>query len=106
MFHSYLEVICAPMLTIECIQAISRTNSITCAMKSSALAFLLASMHFPQPLARVPPAASAVWVAIIGPLLATFWSFRGDTDEGRTADGKAPGVKTPLLKICNDFMDV
>lgn len=52
-----------------------RTMAIETAMKSSAFAFLLAKLHFKQYGARVPPAVSVVWMALVGALLAVVWRF-------------------------------
>lgn len=53
-----------------------RTVAIETAMKSSAFGFLLASLHFGSFAARVPPAVSVVWMAIVGSALAVFWKKR------------------------------
>lgn len=53
----------------------SRTMAIETAMKSSAFGFLLASLHFPNFLVRVPPAVSVVWMAVTGSTLAVIWRF-------------------------------
>jgi BASS family bile acid:Na+ symporter len=39
-------------------------------MKSSAFGFLLAKLHFPGFLVRVPAAVSVVWMALVGSSLA------------------------------------
>mmetsp|Transcript_13418 Transcript_13418/g.32897 ORF Transcript_13418/g.32897 Transcript_13418/m.32897 type:complete len:867 (+) Transcript_13418:1-2601(+) len=50
-----------------------RTGGIETSMKSSALGFLLAILHFPDYGVRVPPAVSVVWVALMGASIAVFW---------------------------------
>eukprot|EP00210_Caulerpa_lentillifera_P007305 g6982.t1 len=54
-------------------EKISRTTAIETSMKSSAFSFLLASLHFGDPLVKVIPAISVVWMAVIGSSLAVFW---------------------------------
>jgi len=54
---------------------IARTTAIETAMKSSAFGFLLASLHFPEYLVRVPAAVSVVWMAVTGSTLAVIWRF-------------------------------
>ena len=45
-------------------------------MKSSAFGFLLASLHFPEFLVRVPSAVfSVVWMAVMGSMMAVVWRF-------------------------------
>merc|ERR1712232_11259 len=53
-----------------------RTVAIETTMKSSALAYVLASNHFGLFSARVPPAVSLVWMAITGSLMAVYWKGR------------------------------
>ena len=57
-----------------------RTMAIETAMKSSAFGFLLAKLHFKQYGARVPSAASVVWMALVGASLAVIWRFIPVTD--------------------------
>lgn len=57
-----------------------RTMAIETAMKSSAFGFLLAKLHFSQYGARVPSAASVVWMALVGATLAVIWRFIPVTD--------------------------
>ena len=52
-----------------------RTVAIETAMKSSAFGFLLASLHFPDYLVRVPSAVSVVWMAVLGSTMAVVWRF-------------------------------
>jgi len=52
-----------------------RTVAIETAMKSSAFGFLLASLHFPEYLVRVPSAVSVVWMAVLGSTMAVVWRF-------------------------------
>jgi BASS family bile acid:Na+ symporter len=48
-------------------------------MQNSALAAVLASVHFPsQPLAVVPGVLSACTHATLGSLLAGYWNFKDD----------------------------
>ena len=58
-----------------------RTCAIETAMKSSAFGFLLASLHFPEFLVRVPSAVSVVWMAIMGSMMAVIWRFIPVEDE-------------------------
>mmetsp|Transcript_3109 Transcript_3109/g.4646 ORF Transcript_3109/g.4646 Transcript_3109/m.4646 type:complete len:826 (-) Transcript_3109:191-2668(-) len=51
----------------------SRTSGIETCMKSSALGFLLAKLHFPDYDVRVPAAVSVVWVALMGASIAVIW---------------------------------
>ncbi|GAB5371553.1 hypothetical protein AAMO2058_001589800 [Amorphochlora amoebiformis] len=51
----------------------SRTSGIETSMKSSALGFLLAKLHFPDYDVRIPPAVSVVWVALMGASIAVVW---------------------------------
>jgi len=53
----------------------SRTMAIETSMKSSAFGFLLAKLHFGDPVARVPSAVSVVWMALTGSLLAVIWRY-------------------------------
>lgn len=57
-----------------------RTMAIETSMKSSAFGFLLAKQHFSRFDARIPPAVSVVWVALVGASLAVFWKFVPITD--------------------------
>jgi BASS family bile acid:Na+ symporter len=50
-------------------------------MKSSAFGFLLASLHFPEYLVRVPSAVSVVWMAVLGSTMAVIWRFIPVPDE-------------------------
>ena len=52
-----------------------RTAAIETSMKSSAFAFLLASLHFGSYLVRVPAAVSVCWMALVGSTLAIFWRY-------------------------------
>eukprot|EP00466_Bigelowiella_natans_P012995 jgi/Bigna1/37506/e_gw1.20.155.1 len=51
----------------------ARTSGIETSMKSSAFGFLLAKLHFGDYAARVPPAVSVVWMALIGATMAVVW---------------------------------
>eukprot|EP00951_Prasinocladus_malaysianus_P002754 scaffold19522_cov28-Prasinocladus_malaysianus.AAC.1 len=62
---------------------VARTTAIETAMKSSAFGFLLAAMHFDDPLVKVPAAVSAVWVAVIGSCLAVYWSVTPVPDSAK-----------------------
>jgi len=62
-----------------------RTMAIETAMKSSAFGFLLAKLHFQQYGARVPSAASVVWMALVGATLAVTWRFIPVTDGSSAA---------------------
>jgi bile acid:Na+ symporter, BASS family len=63
-----------------------RTMAIETAMKSSAFGFLLAKLHFKQYGARVPSAASVVWMALVGATLAVIWRFIPVTDGSGSAE--------------------
>lgn len=52
-----------------------RTMAIETSMKSSAFGFLLAKLHFPALLTRVPSAVSVVWMAVTGSTLAVIWKY-------------------------------
>jgi BASS family bile acid:Na+ symporter len=66
-------------------QTVCRTTAIETAMKSSAFGFLLASLHFPEYLVRVPSAVSVVWMAVLGSTMAVLWRFFPVTDgSGKT----------------------
>ncbi|KAA8496250.1 putative sodium/metabolite cotransporter BASS2, chloroplastic [Porphyridium purpureum] len=56
-------------------EIVARTTAIETAMKSSAFAFLLASLHFGTYAVRVPSAVSIVWMALIGSSLAVIYRF-------------------------------
>jgi len=56
-------------------EKVARTTAIETAMKSSAFGFLLASLHFPDYLVRVPAAVSVVWMAVTGSTMAVIWRF-------------------------------
>jgi BASS family bile acid:Na+ symporter len=51
----------------------ARTVAIETSMKSSAFGFLLAKLHFPAFLVRVPAAVSVVWMALVGSSLAVLF---------------------------------
>jgi len=57
-------------------QSACRTAAIETSMKSSAVGYLLAVLHFSNFLVRVPAAVSVVWSAIVGSAFAAFWSRR------------------------------
>ena len=74
----------------------SRTSGIETSMKSSAFGFLLAKLHFGDYAARVPPAVSVVWMALIGATMAVVW--RGmpiDESGGDSTGALAEAPKTP-----------
>lgn len=52
-----------------------RTAAIETSMKSSAFAFLLATLHFGSFTVRVPAAVSVVWMALVGSTLAIIWRY-------------------------------
>eukprot|EP00190_Bangiopsis_sp_CCMP1999_P005450 CAMPEP_0198731930 /NCGR_PEP_ID=MMETSP1475-20131203/32921_1 /TAXON_ID= ORGANISM="Unidentified sp., Strain CCMP1999" /NCGR_SAMPLE_ID=MMETSP1475 /ASSEMBLY_ACC=CAM_ASM_001111 /LENGTH=412 /DNA_ID=CAMNT_0044494957 /DNA_START=190 /DNA_END=1429 /DNA_ORIENTATION=- len=56
-------------------EIVRRTVAIETAMKSSAFAFLLATLHFPMYEVRIPAAASLVWMALTGSTLAVIWRY-------------------------------
>eukprot|EP00472_Partenskyella_glossopodia_P007056 CAMPEP_0197520426 /NCGR_PEP_ID=MMETSP1318-20131121/5773_1 /TAXON_ID=552666 /ORGANISM="Partenskyella glossopodia, Strain RCC365" /LENGTH=431 /DNA_ID=CAMNT_0043071987 /DNA_START=395 /DNA_END=1690 /DNA_ORIENTATION=- len=76
----------------------SRTSGIETSMKSSAFGFLLAKLHFGDYAARVPPAVSVVWMALIGATMAVVWRrmpineqpAAGDTTTGALAENPIP----------------
>lgn len=54
-------------------ETVCRTTAIETSMKSSAFGFLLATLHFPEFMVRVPSAVSVVWMAVLGSSMAVFW---------------------------------
>ena len=63
-----------------------RTAAIETSMKSSAFAFLLASLHFGSYLVRVPAAVSVCWMALVGSTLAIFWRYMPVKDKLQPAE--------------------
>ena len=64
-------------------ERICRTNSIEVGMQSSALAAVLAKIHFPaDPLIVAPCVLSACTHATLGSLLAGYWGRRALGDDG------------------------
>lgn len=57
--------------------AACRTVAIEISMKSSAVGYLLAVLHFQNFLVRVPAAVSVVWSAAVGSAFAAFWGRSG-----------------------------
>eukprot|EP00192_Tetraselmis_astigmatica_P011946 CAMPEP_0117657114 /NCGR_PEP_ID=MMETSP0804-20121206/5160_1 /TAXON_ID=1074897 /ORGANISM="Tetraselmis astigmatica, Strain CCMP880" /LENGTH=396 /DNA_ID=CAMNT_0005463551 /DNA_START=590 /DNA_END=1780 /DNA_ORIENTATION=- len=55
-------------------EIVARTTAIETSMKSSAFGFLLATLHFQDPMVKVPAAVSVVWMAVIGSALGVYWS--------------------------------
>lgn len=53
----------------------ARTFGIQLSMKSSAFGYLLAKLHFADPLVRVPSAVSIVWMSLVGSTLAVISRF-------------------------------
>lgn len=74
-------------------ETVCRTTAIETSMKSSAFGFLLASLHFPDYLVRVPSAVSVVWMAVMGSTMAVIWRFIPVPDETveRGEDGDDAG---------------
>lgn len=63
-------------------EKVCRTNSIEVGMQSSALAAVLAKIHFPQdPVIVAPCVLSACTHATVGSLLAGYWNWRSDKEE-------------------------
>lgn len=56
-------------------EIVRRTCAIETSMKSSAFAFLLATLHFGSFTVRVPAAVSVVWMALVGSTLAIIWRY-------------------------------
>lgn len=56
-------------------EIVRRTAAIETSMKSSAFAFLLATLHFGQYMVRIPAAVSLVWMALVGSSLAVVWRY-------------------------------
>eukprot|EP00403_Amphidinium_massartii_P029542 CAMPEP_0178404660 /NCGR_PEP_ID=MMETSP0689_2-20121128/18000_1 /TAXON_ID=160604 /ORGANISM="Amphidinium massartii, Strain CS-259" /LENGTH=396 /DNA_ID=CAMNT_0020025655 /DNA_START=82 /DNA_END=1272 /DNA_ORIENTATION=- len=50
-----------------------RTVAIETSMKSSAVGYLLATLHFSNFTVRVPAAVSVIWSAVVGGCLAAYW---------------------------------
>jgi BASS family bile acid:Na+ symporter len=67
-------------------ETVCRTTAIETSMKSSAFGFLLASLHFPEYLVRVPSAVSVVWMAVLGSTMAVVWRFIPVTDGSAKSD--------------------
>ena len=63
-------------------ETVCRTTAIETSMKSSAFGFLLATLHFPEFLVRVPSAVSVVWMAVMGSSMAVFWRMIPVKKEG------------------------
>lgn len=68
-------------------EKVCRTNSIEVGMQNSALAGVLATLHFADPTVAAPCAISACTHATLGSLLAGFW--RLSTPEDEAAPGAA-----------------
>ena len=66
-------------------ETVCRTTAIETSMKSSAFGFLLATLHFPEFLVRVPSAVSVVWMAVMGSSMAVFWRMIPVKKDGETA---------------------
>jgi len=69
-------------------EIVARTTAIETSMKSSAFGFLLATLHFSDPMVKVPAAVSVVWMAVIGSAMGVYWStkpIKSDEAEGVTA---------------------
>jgi len=60
-------------------QQTCRTVAIETSMKSSAVGYLLASLHFSSFAVRVPAAVSVIWSAVVGGLLAAYWRRFGSS---------------------------
>lgn len=56
-------------------EIVRRTAAIETSMKSSAFAFLLATLHFGEYMVRIPAAVSLVWMALVGSSLAVMWRY-------------------------------
>ncbi|GBF96096.1 sodium bile acid symporter family [Raphidocelis subcapitata] len=73
-------------------EQICRTNSIEVGMQSSALAAVLAKIHFPHdPVIVAPCVLSACTHATVGSLLAGYWSWQSSREEAAAAGGGAAG---------------
>ena len=66
-------------------ETVCRTTAIETSMKSSAFGFLLATLHFPEFLVRVPSAVSVVWLAVMGRSMAGFWRMTPVKKDSETA---------------------
>ncbi len=66
-------------------ETVCRTTAIETSMKSSAFGFLLATLHFPEFLVRVPSAVSVVWMAVMGSSMAVFWRMIPVKKDSETA---------------------
>lgn len=65
-----------------------KTISIEVGMQNSGLASSLATVHF-APLAAVPSVIFSVWHNISGPILATYWSRKGEADAQVATEDKS-----------------
>lgn len=72
-------------------EKICRTNSIETGMQNSALAGVLAAMHFADPTVAAPCAISACTHATLGSLLAGFWRLT-TPEEGAPGGGTTPAA--------------
>ncbi len=61
-------------------QTTCRTAAIETAMKSAAFAYLVACLHFNDPLVRVPAAISTVVMSVVGSSMAVLWRFMPVSD--------------------------
>eukprot|EP00191_Tetraselmis_sp_GSL018_P000022 CAMPEP_0177606608 /NCGR_PEP_ID=MMETSP0419_2-20121207/17402_1 /TAXON_ID=582737 /ORGANISM="Tetraselmis sp., Strain GSL018" /LENGTH=382 /DNA_ID=CAMNT_0019100989 /DNA_START=128 /DNA_END=1276 /DNA_ORIENTATION=- len=70
-------------------EVVARTTAIETSMKSSAFGFLLATLHFADPLVKVPAAVSVVWMAVIGSAMGVYWSTKPVNQTPEAATGGA-----------------
>lgn len=89
--------------TIRCNRAQSKALSIEVGMQNSGLATSLATLHFAAyPLATVPGAVFSVWHNISGALLARFYSFTDNENNGRRKQERQTGRgRTEQLSLAN-----
>jgi BASS family bile acid:Na+ symporter len=78
-------------------ETVCRTAAIETSMKSSAFGFLLAALHFPDYLVRVPSAVSVVWMAVVGSTMAVVWRFIPVEEDEMMESGGGGGAAGEII---------